>query len=130
MKSILETENNREKCQKFTPINIVEDMLDIVNYNVDLMGKKVLENSFGSGHILKKIVRRYIEDAFNKGMLPEQISVGIENDIYGIELDEILYLNCINDLDKMIKEYGLPKVKCRSNTIMCQNGRRIIWSRR
>ena len=111
MKSILETENNREKCQKFTPLNIVEDMLDIVNYNVDLMGKKVLENSFGSGHILKKIVIRYIEDAFNKGMLPEQISLGIENDIYGIELDEILYSNCINDLDKMIKEYGLPKVK-------------------
>jgi len=44
-------------------IGIVEDVLDkeidkldMAGYNLDLMGKKVLENSFGSGHILKNIV--------------------------------------------------------------------------
>ncbi len=46
MKSILNTENNREKCQKFTPLNIVDDMLDMAEYTTNLMGKKVLENSF------------------------------------------------------------------------------------
>lgn len=111
MKSILETENNREKCQKFTPLNIVENMLDMAGYNMDLMGKKVLENSFGSGHILKNIVKRYVEDAFNKGILPEEISNGIESDIYGIELDETLYSSCINELNEMIMGYGLPAVK-------------------
>ena len=111
MKSILDIENNREKCQKFTPLNIVENMLDMAKYNVDLMGKKILENSFGSGHILKNIVRRYIQDSLNKGISPEQISAGIENDIYGVELDETLYKDCIVELDKMIKEYGLPTVK-------------------
>ena len=55
MKSILNIENNREKCQKFTPLNIVDDMLDMAEYTTNLMGKKVLENSFGSGHILKSI---------------------------------------------------------------------------
>ena len=103
MKSILDIENNREKCQKFTPLNIVENMLDMAKYNVDLMGKKILENSFGSGHILKNIVRRYIQDSLNKGISPEQISAGIENDIYGVELDETLYKDCIVELDKMIK---------------------------
>lgn len=111
MKSILETENNREKCQKFTPLNIVENMLDMAGYNTDLMGKKILENSFGSGNILKNIVRRYIEDAFNNGISPEQISIGIEKDIYGVELDEILYSSCINELNEMIRKYGLPAVK-------------------
>ena len=111
MKSILETENNREKCQKFTPLNIVENMLDMAGYNTDLMGKKVLENSFGSGNILKNIVRRYIEDAFNNGISPGQISIGIEKDIYGVELDEILYSSCINELNEMIRKYGLPTVK-------------------
>lgn len=43
MKSILETENNRKKCQKFTPQNIVGNMLDMAGYNTDLMGKKFLK---------------------------------------------------------------------------------------
>lgn len=43
MKSILETENNREKCQKFTPPNIVENMLDMAEYNVNLIGKGFLK---------------------------------------------------------------------------------------
>lgn len=111
MKSILDTENNKKKCQKFTPLNIVENMLDMAGYTTDLMGKRVLENSFGSGHILKNIVRRYVNDAINNGILPEKISVGIENDIYGIELDENLYSSCINELDEIIKEYELPTVK-------------------
>lgn len=117
MKSILEIENNREKCQKFTPLDIVENMLDMAGYNMDLMGKKILENSFGSGHILKNIVRRYVEDAFNKGILPEEISSGIENDIYGIELDETLYSSCINELNEMIMGYGLPAVKWSLSSI-------------
>ena len=83
----------------------------MAGYNTDLMGKKVLENSFGSGHILKNIVRRYIEDGINNGVLPEQISIGIKNDIYGVELDESLYLSCINELNEIIMEYGLPAVK-------------------
>ena len=56
MKSILDIENNKEKCQKFTPLNIVENMLDIAGYTTDLVGKKVLENSFGSGN--KKVYSR------------------------------------------------------------------------
>ena len=111
MKSILNIENNREKCQKFTPLNIVDDMLDMAEYTTNLMGKKVLENSFGSGHILKSIVRRYIADALDNGVPPEKISSGLENDIYGIELDETLYSNCIIELDEMIRWHGLPAVK-------------------
>lgn len=111
MKSILNIENNREKCQKFTPLNIVDDMLDMAEYTTNLMGKKVVENSFGSGHILKSIVRRYIADALDNGVTPEKISSGLENDIYGIELDETLYSNCIIELDEMIRWHGLPAVK-------------------
>lgn len=110
MGSILEIENNRKKCQKFTPLSIVEDMLDIAGYKVDLMGKKVLENSFGSGNILKHIVKRYIEDSLNQGVSHTDIALGIENDIYGIELDETVYSDCINDLNEMIRGYGLPAV--------------------
>ena len=65
MSSILEIGENKTKCQKFTPSALVDTMLNLVNYNTDLMGKTILENSFGSGNILKAIVVRYIESASN-----------------------------------------------------------------
>ena len=61
MSSILEIGNNKNKCQKFTPDSLVKTMLDLANYKTDLMGKTILENSFGSGNILKEIVVRYIK---------------------------------------------------------------------
>ena len=45
MKSILDKENNRNKCQKFTPLEIVENILDLAGYSNNLMGKRILENS-------------------------------------------------------------------------------------
>lgn len=45
MSSILEIGKNKTKCQKFTPSALVDTMLNLVNYNADLMGKTILENS-------------------------------------------------------------------------------------
>ena len=61
--NILEYGNNKTKCQHFTPDDIVASMLDLADYHDNLIGKAVLENSFGSGNILKAIVKRYIEYA-------------------------------------------------------------------
>lgn len=90
MSSILEIGKNKTKCQKFTPSALVDTMLNLVNYNADLMGKTILENSFGSGNIIKAIVVRYIESAIAAGIDPLSISAGLAQDIYGIELDKIL----------------------------------------
>lgn len=57
------------RCQIPTPISYVEQMLDRVGYRSDLFGKKVLENSFGEGNILCKIVDRYIQDGLKKNYL-------------------------------------------------------------
>ena len=42
-----------EKCQIFTPSEIVVNMLDYINYSADstteLFGKKIMENSCGDG---------------------------------------------------------------------------------
>lgn len=90
MSSILDNKLNKDKCQKFTPTDVVEDMLDIADYKKGLAGKKVLENSFGSGNIIIAIVKRYIEDSLSAGISPEVISCGLRNDIYGVELDKDL----------------------------------------
>lgn len=102
---------NKEKCQKFTPSDMVEDMLDIVGYTNDLLGKKVLENSFGSGNVITAIVRRYIEKSLLAGVLPEDISRNLGNDIYGIELDKALFEDCIQKLNLIVRQYGIPEVK-------------------
>lgn len=110
MSSILEIGKNKEKCQKFTPKSLVETMLDIVNYRTDIMGKTILENSFGTGNILKAIIVRYIESAIKEGYEKNEISNGLSRDIYGIELDKKLYEECIAELNNIIQKYSLPKV--------------------
>lgn len=95
MSSIFDNEKNKNKCQKFTPADIVDAMLDMAGYTKDLSGKRILENSFGTGNILKAIVKRYIEDSLVHQIPSQIISKNISRDIYGIELDDSLYLNCM-----------------------------------
>lgn len=110
MSSILDKGNNKTKCQKFTSDKLLNTMLDLVNYNTNIIGKTILENSFGSGNILKAIVLRYINYGIKQGIDKSEISKGLERDIYGIELDSKLYNNCIDDLNGILKSYNIPAV--------------------
>ena len=85
MNPIIANERNKKKCQKFTPLNKVEDMLDLAGYSRDLFGKKVLEYSFGSGNIIKQIVKRYVEDALSQNI-----------DVNNIPLDCLLTFMVLN----------------------------------
>lgn len=111
MSSIFDNSTIKEKCQKFTPAEMVETMLDLCEYKDNIIGKKVLENSFGSGNILKAIVKRYIEDGFTQNLTSEVIANCLAEDIYGIEYDDQLYRKCLHELNVMVAEYNLPKVK-------------------
>ena len=85
MSSIFDNKKNKSKCQKFTPANIVDSMLDMAGYTKNLSGKRILENSFGTGNILKAIVTRYIKDSLIHQIPPQTISKNISRDIYCIE---------------------------------------------
>lgn len=111
MSTILDNAKNKTKCQKFTPTYLAEEMLDIIGYKHGVYGQKVLENSFGSGNILAAIVKRYIIDSIHAGISPGNISENLSNDIYGIELDRILYNQCLERLNKIAIEYGIPSVR-------------------
>lgn len=110
MISILENGNNKVKCQKFTPDNLVRTMLDLLGYKTNLIGKKILENSFGTGKVLKAIVVRYIKSAIESGIDKTEISKGLSCDIYGIELDSDLYYACIKELNEILSDYSIPSV--------------------
>lgn len=111
MSNILDINNNKEKCQKFTPREMVETMLDLIGYSTNLIGKKVLENSFGCGNILTVIVRRYIEDGIAQKETLQQIAIGLSEDIVGIEYDKKQYSKCVKSLNQIAAEFGISKVK-------------------
>lgn len=111
MSTILDNKDNKEKCQKFTPKELVEEMLSLAEYTHGLVGKRILENSFGSGNILVAIVERYIEDGIEAKMPVDIIASNLETDIYGIELDAKLFSECVNRLNNVATKYGLPDVK-------------------
>lgn len=101
----------KKKCQIFTPRENVIQLLNWVGYKKDLYGKKVLENSCGDGQILMEVVERYIKDCLKKNIGKAKIKEGLEQDIYGVEIDKIHYDNCIKNLNAILNQYKIENVK-------------------
>lgn len=99
------------RCQIFTPNDYVNELLDCVGYIDNLYGKRILENSCGDGNVLVVIVKRYIEACRTQGFSDDQIRAGLEQDVYGVEIDPVQYNKCISNLDEAAKEKGIIKVK-------------------
>lgn len=99
------------KCQVFTPDDYVRELLDSVGYTENLYGKRILENSCGDGNILLSIVERYIEDCRMHGLTDIEIRGGISKDIYGIEIDPVQYKKCIHNLNELVRNKGIDKVR-------------------
>jgi len=111
MSTILDNQNNKSKCQHFTPGGLIAVMLREIEYTENLYGKKVLENSFGNGNILISIVQRYIEDSVINGYTSKEIAAGLQRDIYGFELDKELYTECVKSLNEVLHKNKIGKVK-------------------
>ena len=64
---------NLRKCQIFTPKNIVMFMLDSIEYNNDIFGKYIIDNSCGDGSFLVEVVSRFINDAKSRNISNRKI---------------------------------------------------------
>lgn len=100
----------KRKCQIFTPKENVVKLLNWVGYKNNLYGKKIIENSCGDGQILIEIVHRYIKDCIRNNLTLKQIKIGLENDIYGAEIDSIHYEKCIDNLNDIAQIYNITNV--------------------
>ena len=103
-------QNCKYKCQIFTPEKNVNELLDWCGYKNNLYGKKVLENSCGDGQILTKIIERYIQDSIKNNILKKNIKMGLEKDIYGIELDPKHFNKCKENIDNIAKKFNINNV--------------------
>lgn len=86
-------------------------MMDMLGYKENLYGRKILENSCGDGRFLGEIVRRYIDDCQCRGYTENEIRRGLARDIWAYEIDTETFNECINKLNKLIKEYSISNVK-------------------
>jgi predicted RNA methylase len=104
-------DNINIKCQVFTPIEIVKELLDYAGYTRDIYGKTVAENSCGDGAVLSEIVRRYIEDGINQKIAPREIKKRLETDIWGAEIDNEHISKCKSRLEDVTKRFGMSNVR-------------------
>lgn len=104
--------SKRDKnCQIPTPIQYVDQMLDLVGYKHDLQGRRVLENSCGEGNILVEVVRRYIWDMRENRRTPKEIAAGLEQDITAYEVDREKIEICRSRLNELVSAEALPGVR-------------------
>lgn len=99
------------KCQVFTPTHIVKYMLDKVDYLSNVFGKKIVDNSCGTGNILVEVVDRFIADAKKSRKHKETIKKGLESCIFGYDVDSNMVKICIENLNNVALSYGLQDIK-------------------
>jgi len=96
--------------QTFTPLHIVDQMLDLISYNnSDILNKIILEPSCGDGAFLLRIVERIILQAQNNNYKEEDIVKILENNIIGIEIDNCFYKQCLDNLNNLANKYLIKK---------------------
>jgi len=90
--------------QVFTPDWIVNEILNSLNYKEDfILNKKIIDPACGDGAFLKIIVERTIDYFLSKNYSISEIKKHLENNVYGIEIDEVVFKNCIDNLNNLIK---------------------------
>ena len=104
-------EDVKHKGQVYTPISIVNMMLDYAGYipSRHIIDKHVMDNSCGDGRILGEVVKRYIQVA-DKMMDGELIRRNLGKYIHGIEYDSGVRWECIEYLNSILKEHNLDPI--------------------
>ncbi len=97
--------------QIFTPQYIVEQMLDYIGYvGSNIIEKHIIDNSCGDGAFLKIIVYRYCEESIKQGRSLNVIKNDLQQYIHGIEIDKIFYNQCYENLNNIVKQFGIENV--------------------
>lgn len=98
----------KSKGRVYTPDYIVKNILDMAHYNgATILNKHVIDNSCGDGAFLCEIVDRYCNIAISNDVVFENLINQLETYIHGIEIEPIEQRKCIDNLNSIVKHYGI-----------------------
>lgn len=101
----------KNKGQYMTPEPITTMILDTIGYTgPQILTKTIMEPSFGDGSFLISIVQRVITEGKKAGLSKSDIAQIINNNIFGIEKDILLYNRAIERLHKLLDANGIQNV--------------------
>lgn len=96
----------------YTPSHIVNLILDEVGYSgYNILHQHIIDNSAGAGAFLIEVVRRFVHVANQQNISVENIALGLETYIHGIELSKEGYQLLIKNLDSLVYDLGIRKVE-------------------
>lgn len=93
--------------QVFTPVWMVEKILDTLDYTVsnpDILSKTVLEPSVGEGVFLQEMVRRILHVSRQHKYSDETIQALLESNIHGVDVDPLLVDRTIDNLNSVLEK--------------------------
>lgn len=101
----------KQSGQVFTPHYLVCNILDTANYiGKDILQKHIIDNSCGNGAFLCEMAHRYCKEFLSDNNDKELLRTELQSYLHGIEIDEVAYKNCIDNLNKVANEYGVGQV--------------------
>ncbi|MCX7759409.1 MAG: N-6 DNA methylase [bacterium] len=95
----------------YTPSEIVDIILDNIEYTKDIYDKKIIDPACGTGAFLINVVRRFIEDCIAKEFDSVKIKNLLQNNIFGFDIDPFAILSCKSNLEREARKYGIYDVK-------------------
>lgn len=95
----------------YTPKWIAELILDRIDYKSNVSGKKIIDPACGDGAFLAQVVERFIIDAKNNKLNRQDIKKGLENDIFGFDIDDVATEKCIKILDEIAQKFDFKNIR-------------------
>lgn len=98
-----------KKLENFVKIDKIKNLGQIFTPNFlvkNILQKHIIDNSCGNGAFLCEIVKIYINEAKKQNFDNKTIKNHLQTYIHGIEIDENLYQNCIQNLQNLTKNIG------------------------
>lgn len=95
----------------YTPKWIAELILDQIGYKNSVSSKRIIDPACGEGAFLGEAVERFILDAKNNKLNEQDIRNGLENNIFGFDIDSVAIGRCIKMLDEIAQKFDFKNIK-------------------
>lgn len=91
----------------YTPDWIVQEILNLLDYNHQIYNKKIIDPACGNGAFLQEIIRRFILDAFEQNLPNIAIQHLLNDNIYGFDIDADAVSSCKKKMSEICRQYNI-----------------------